>query len=364
MIHGGLLLNAKTTTNTKVGHCCLRSELFTVNNDIWNDSCYQSLREQNNKGEWNSECSTICKSLENSGYPSFRTGMNDGLDIYGKTNLSGPARIDIQFDTSCNLACRTCGPSNSTFWVKHLKENNLITESPSMVQNKNVIIKSLSTLNLENLRQVVFCGGETLMGNSYWSVARWLVENVPDAQENLLIAFQTNGTQPIDKKYYDIIEKTKLVKLHISIDGYNERFEYLRWPAKWNQTIDNIKKLRDTLPSNCMFVIEETISIFNLFYLNETESWIKENFTTNREGDAVNHTRHLATGIFSLHNCSERYVQSLKDPRLKGLIPKSHCERIDKITEMVNKIKKFDKIRNQSFAKTFPEVYKFYSDYF
>jgi hypothetical protein len=99
------------------------------------------------------------------------------------------------------------------------------------------------------------------------------------------LCFQTNGTQPIHPKNFETIEKFHLVKLHISLDGVGNRFEYLRWPANWRQVTDNILDLRKTLPGNVMFVIEETVSIFNLLYINELESWVKQNFTTNREGD-------------------------------------------------------------------------------
>jgi hypothetical protein len=86
------------------------------------------------------------------------------------------------------------------------------------------------------------------------------------------------------------------------------KFEYLRWPASWSQVTDNILNIRETVPSNVMFLVEETISIFNLAYITELDTWVKQNFTTNREGDPVNHTRHMATGIFRLDNCSNEYV--------------------------------------------------------
>ena len=76
----------------------------------------------------------------------------------------------------------------------------------------------------------------------------------------------------------------------MSLDGVGERFEYLRWPATWRQVTDNIMHIRETAPSNTMFLIEETVSIFNFYYMNELDAWAKNNFTANREGDVTHHT--------------------------------------------------------------------------
>jgi sulfatase maturation enzyme AslB (radical SAM superfamily) len=181
-----------------------------------------------------------------------------------KKDLTGPQRLDLTFDVSCNLACRTCGPESSTFWQKHLKDNNLPFATTSPISKATEMIAILKTLDLTNLEMIVFCGGETLMGDGYWQVADAIADMVPHAKEKLTISFQTNGTQSIKEKYFNIIEKFHLMKLHISLDGVGDRFNYLRWPATWEQVTDNIFNLRENLPVNVMFLIEETISIFNL----------------------------------------------------------------------------------------------------
>jgi hypothetical protein len=364
MIHGGLNLDFKSKLEIKAQHCCLRDSLFPVTNsdNIWNDKKFIPLRENNSKNIWDPGCHN-CEKLEKSGLPSFRTGMNGGLNIFGKTNLSGPARIDLMFDISCNLACRTCGPAASTFWQKHLKDHNKWHEPIFTPRNKNDVISSLEELDLSNLRQVVFCGGETLLGQEYWEVTEWLVDNVPNAKNQLTVCFQTNATQPILEKNYKIIEKAYLVKLHLSIDGIGDRFEYLRWPAKWHQVTNNIQNIRATCPSNVMFVVEETISIFNLAYLAECEQWIKENFSANREGDLVNHSRHLAFGPFSLRNCTREYVDFISRSSYKNLIDVNYQEDDQSIKQMIAEIKKIDSLRGQHFPDTFPIAAEMYHRY-
>jgi sulfatase maturation enzyme AslB (radical SAM superfamily) len=358
IIHGGLHIYFDRG-NLAVKHCCLRDDEFPVdiNTNYWKDRSFNILREQNKQNVWARGCEN-CQSLEASGQISFRSGMKQGLGISGY-ELSGPSRIDITGDISCNLACRTCGPNISTFWQKHLKIHNLWDKSVETPYND--VVLALKKLDLSNLRMVVFCGGETMLGQSYWSIAEWLADNVPNAKQQLTLCFQTNGTQSIHPRQHELIDRFHLVKLHVSLDGINERFEYLRWPAEWNQVVDNILHIRESAPSNTMFLIEETMSIFNLWYSNELSHWVKNNFTTNREGDPVDHTRHLAIGIFSLAACSQEYLSALSHSNSRHLIPQSWQENPDNINKMINEIKKFDNFRNQSFEKTFPEVAEFYA---
>ena len=149
----------------------------------------------------------------------------------------------------------------------------------------------------------------------------------------------------------------------VSLDGIAQRFEYLRWPASWNQVTENLLELRESVPSNVMFLIEETVSIFNLFYLGELDQWVVKNFATNREGDPVIHTKHLAHGIYRLDNCSARYRDAMKNSKYCLLLPDELNVNVSEIKTMLSTIDKFDQFRNQCFGDTFPEVKEFYSTY-
>lgn len=360
MIHGGLHLDFKSSVPI-AQECCLRTSMkpVDVSENFWNNKNFLPLRKLNIENQWSPGCDN-CRLLELSGQTSFRTGTNEGLGIYGKTNLTGPARIDLMFDISCNLACRTCGTHSSTYWQKHLKEHRLWDAPIFAPRKKEEVISALSKLDLSNLKMLVFCGGETLLGQEYWDVAEWLANNVPDVKENLTLCFQTNGTQPIHPKNFKIIEKFFLVKLHISLDGVGKQFEYLRWPASWNQVTENLHKLKTTVPSNVMFLVEETISIFNLATTERLEHWISDNFSTNSGGDVVNHTKHLALGVFGLHALTNEYVASLSGNK-RNVVPANFKENPYAIKAALTEIEKFDLLRNQSFKEIFPETAQHYS---
>jgi len=366
VIHGALQIDLRQThrqNGARINSCCLRNDLSPIskggNGNPWTDAVLQPLRDFNlstdafHTGCWN------CESAELSGLTSFRTGM---LEKYGyQINLSGPQRLDLMVDTNCNLACRTCGPGLSTYWQKHLKDNNLSTHIISANSSKSDdMIDILKQMDLTNLQDVVFCGGETLLGQSYWKVAEALIELAPI--DKLTLSFQTNGTIALTDRNFEIMSKFHLVKFNVSIDGVGEQFEYLRWPAKWDQLTANIQRTVEKSPVNVMFLVEETISIFNLYYQGTVDKWVQENFSTNRLGDIVNHTKHMANETYRLDMLTQEYIDAL--PVLsKNLVNPSWQEQETGIAKMINQIQQFDLIRNQDWRKTFPEVAGFYSRY-
>lgn len=366
MIHGGLNIDLKSRNNElRFNQCCLSTSILEIPQnveDIWHSEKLTEIRKINDKNVWLKECQQ-CERVENAGIKSFRQSMIEGLGL--EKNLSGPQRIDLLFDRGCNLACRTCGPPSSTLWIKHLKDAGIpVYINPQANNNAETIKKILTTLDLSNLKQIQFCGGETLLGNTYWNVAELITELVPDAHERILLGFQTNGTQPIEEKYYRIIEKFNLVKFMISIDGTHDRFEYLRWPASWNQTVDNIFNIREKAPSNVMFYIQECTSNLNLYYFNEVGNWINDNFSTNRYGDKTDHATQLAKhNYLEVNTITQEYFDVLHNTQMAKFLSVDWQENPEKIHNFIKETEKFDKLRGQDWKKTFPEVANFYSRY-
>lgn len=364
MIHNGLNINLKENDDLGHNQCCLSTtplEFVQQDQVIWNSDQLNDIRDKNNNNQWLPGC-WQCQTLEKTGIKSFRLSM---IEKFGRhPNLSGPQRIDLLFDRNCNLACRTCGPGSSTLWEKQYKEMKLPVDIVSGHDNTERIKKILQGLDLSNVGMIQFCGGETLLGNKYWEIAKWLADNIPDAKNKIELGFQTNGTQPIHSRWFDVIEKFKLVKLMISIDGVGDRFDYLRWPATWNQTVDNIMNLKQTLPGNVMFFVQECTSCLNLYHYNEVRDWVSNNFSTNREGDPVHHSTQMAIHQF-LHpsNITQEYRDALAGTPMSNIVGKNWQEDPEKIKMFIERTQALDQWRSQDWKKTFPEVAEFYRRY-
>ena len=366
MIHGGLNIDLKGQQGELTfNQCCLSTTQVTMPWDVknlWQNEKLNRNRELNDQNIWLDDC-WQCERVESAGIKSFRESMIEGLGR--EKNLPGPQRIDFLFDRSCNLACRTCNANCSTFWEKHLRDNKLPVVNFKPTDNLATIKKVLTNMDLTNLKQVQFCGGETLLGNIYWETAQIIADLVPNAKDNLLLGFQTNGTQPVPAKYYDLILKFKLVKFMISLDGTHDRFEYLRWPAKWNQVVDNIFTLREKIPGNVMFYIQECTSNLNMFYFGEVRDWIAKHFNTNREGDQTDYSTQLAVHSYlDVNVITTEYFDSIKNTKMSQFLRPGWKEDPQKIQQFISETEKLDQIRGQDWKKTFPEVANFYSRYF
>jgi hypothetical protein len=366
MIHGGLNIELKAQQGgLTFNQCCLSTTQLTVPQDVknlWQNEKLKHNRQVNNQNVWLDDC-WQCQRLENAGIKSFRESMIEGLG--SEKNLVGPQRIDLLFDRSCNLACRTCGAHASTFWEKHLRDNNLPVIKFKPTDNLATIKEVLTNLDLSNLKQVQFCGGETLLGTTYWDTAQLIADLVPNAKDTLLLGFQTNATQPVPAKYYDLIEKFKLVKFMISLDGTHDRFEYLRWPANWNQVVDNIFTIREKIPGNVMFYIQECTSNLNMLYFGEVKNWVAKHFNTNRFGDQTDYSTQLAVHSYlDVNVITTEYFDSIKNTEMSQFLRPGWQENPVRIQEFIAKTEQFDQLRSQDWKKTFPEAAAFYSRYF
>jgi hypothetical protein len=138
----------------------------------------------------------------------------------------------------------------------------------------------------------------------------------------------------------------------------------LRWPADWNQVANNSLELRQSLPSNVMFMVQETISCLNLFYFDEVSTWVSKNFNSNREGDVVNYSAQLASHEYlDVRHITQEYANALAGTKQIHTIGDNWKENPKAIKRFITQTEKFDALRGQDWKKTFPDIVDFYSRY-
>lgn len=330
-------------------NCCLHQTDFKLNYED-NILHNENFKNRQKTKQWLEDCNN-CYQLEQFNNKSPRLGL---LERFGVEN-TGIVKLDLMYSNNCNLACRTCGPMVSSLWEKQLGKKFFPIIAEKDFHNK--IKTYLDSIDLSNVSDITFSGGETMLGHGYYKMIEYLAERLDT--KKCIITFQTNGTQPWLEKYRSLLEKFHLIKLNISVDGMCNRFEYLRWPARWDDWILNVNHLIDDAPHNVMINFEETISIFNLYYLNESDEFFLNNFQTNKYGDKCNFSRHLAAGVFSLSALNTEYVNSLPH-KSKNLVPKQFVESESRIQQALYEIRHIDRLRGQNFTDYFPELGNFY----
>jgi hypothetical protein len=166
------------------------------------------------------------------------------------------------------------------------------------------------------------------------------------------LRYNTNGSI-YPKQLIEYFDKFRQVEITLSIDDTGSRFEYNRYPLKWNDISDNLLQLIDLEKNNAKIklTINYTISVFTFLYAQQFEEYSQQLGVTNLNWNMLH--KPLLYSIKSL-------PMALKDKIPKSnifykLIATDPLEDWDK--QFFNKINQLDDRRGTNFNKTFPELY-------
>jgi organic radical activating enzyme len=226
-----------------------------------------------------------CWNLEDVGIKSDRLIKNETLDFYfdrnlqslfeeSKNNKNSVVNYKIDGSNLCNATCVTCNSYFSSSWAR-LEEKNQYQSKKTW---KFTAEQSDQLINYATAKHISFRGGESLLITRHFEILKKLLEN---NNNNCGISFVTNGSVKLNKYQKNIISKFKHVNFCFSIDGVGPVFEYLRFPLKWDDLLENIAYCRD---NNIMASASYTLNNLNILYHDQTVDWFQKNnlnFITN-----------------------------------------------------------------------------------
>jgi len=186
-----------------------------------------------------------------------------------------PTKVAIFTGITCNLACTLCGPGASSKWRSELGMGKFSQDEYTLEPGE--IITEVEDYDFSKLEHVTFGGGEPLLNKSSLEIFRALDSNVD-------ILFHSNGTVLPSQEYLDQFARFDQFLLVFSIDDIEEQFELLRWPAKWNEVVDNILWMKEHCPQNVRFAFNTVVSRLNEPTHTRVQDWIDLNISTNRAG--------------------------------------------------------------------------------
>ena len=267
--------------------------------------------------------------------------------------------ISLAFGNLCNLACRICKPANSSKWSAEMKKIDG-KEYPIHEWFHDPQIMSDIWEHTQEAVHFDIPGGEPLLVDiqEHFDLLKKFKED--GSAKNISLHYTTNGTNYPKDKHLEIWKAFREIDIQISIDDIKERFEYNRWPAKWDMVYDNIKKfqrLKDQ-EKNIKLSISFTVSAFTILYADEFYSWCLA------EGLPEPWMGRLHSPIY--YRCSVFPADTKKQIKEK-LITSKHFEvkklakylETDESTHFEN-FKKWiallDSKRDQNFNRTFSEL--------
>jgi MoaA/NifB/PqqE/SkfB family radical SAM enzyme len=284
-----------------------------------------------------------------------------------------PVHIDIKFGNLCNLKCRICSSINSNAWVT--EEIALYGKADSnttsaWIEPESPIWNDLEQM-IPTLETLYLSGGEPLLLKHHWKFLDKCFEM--QRSDQIEIRYITNGTISVTDTQLETWSKFKKIRLLVSIDDIEERFEYQRYPAKWNTVKENLLKFKEI--QNIEIGIVCSVSIFNVYYLPEL---IKECYSLGipQSDIYMNFVRKPVEFDASLLTISQKqmiidHLQQCDDALVTQVI--SYLKTSSEITsdEFLGKmrdndltidnyrlsiISKSDQYRNQNFKDYFPEM--------
>ena len=400
-------IHMATLTDGRTPLCCIADQ-DTNNNlnnntikEIWNSREYKFARKKLLKGERIKSCMT-CFNEEDNGVASHRMTENKiwrnvlGKDYIEKltnsTTSTGyldnpPITLDLRLGNTCNSQCIMCRPQDSSKWVS--LGNKLLEEFDEGYLRQEWKHKSnLNLLDFEwyknkefwnelyelipNIQHIIFGGGEPLYIEEHYNFIDKVIEM--GESQHISLRYHTNGTI-MNKDLIIKWKKFNSVEVMLSIDAYSTRNDYIRYPSKWKSVCETMKLLEES-PDNVFPKINTTVSLLNVFYLNEFAHWmIEQNFkkiskdghngiffpsilhypeylsVTALRGDMKNRVVEELSKFFELKEY--KYTISKFKQIINFMNSKDNSKLLVETKKYLNKL---DEIRNTSYKETFKDL--------
>lgn len=342
--------------------------------DAWRSPTRLEIKEALAKGVQHENC-VDCWTKEAAGFPSMRQIHNENLqDIVPLTDQ--PRVLILKPGNVCNLGCRHCDSRVSSGWYRddhainhssqsyeqYLKRFN-VTRNSYVDENPNwEIINKWS----KNIMHWDLYGAEPLLVKPVLDALQEAIKN--NSANEQTIHINTNGTVWRDE-FVDLFKQFKLVNLDISVDGIHEQFEYLRYPAKFSEVIDNILKYKQLSKTyqNIKLSATVTVSIYNVLYLDRILKYFNDlqitcSFNLLHNPEHLNIRALPEPAKFQVKNhLLKKFNHPLKRPIMEFIeLPLDNAGLIKEFFSVTNNV---DRERNEIFADTFPEMYELIKQY-
>ncbi len=351
-------------------------------NDIGATKFMKKLKADMLAGVKNSSCDRCWLNEPN----SFRNNENRRFaktfqTIIAAENLEIDMPLEylaIDVGNQCNLACRMCAPHSSSLIAKEWSIKPLpgkdtfenLRPVPAAHLMKNDFFVKMLEQRGSTLTHLYIFGGEPFLGDEFHMM---LLEKLVDLgyAKNIRISYTSNGTTTNLEKFLKLWSHFKGIGVQVSADGFEEAYEYIRWPMSWEKFTRNFKELRrissENIISNFDITIASTVQALTISSLDNLLNYLKHEsnlFMSTVTLIPVNDPKIMSLAsvpdwamneIMSRWTCEEKRVQ------VENIFKSFAAE--DK-KESFTKFKEYmlwqDDFRSQSLFKTHPYMESWY----
>ena len=186
---------------------------------------------------------------------------NDWLAKFGEPDIENPKLefVDVRYDPTCNLKCKTCGPHDSTLWQKEKGIKIAVNN-----QNKDY----LNNIDKKMLKKVYLAGGEPTYIKGYLEFLEELYAVNPDCE----VIVNTN-LKKLPEAWKNIIKKFKNLTVVCSCDAIGTLGTYMRYPLGWEEFEENVKFVSENANFLQFNLVASNLTVHKLY---ETCTWMKQ----------------------------------------------------------------------------------------
>lgn len=232
--------------------CCkTRWSPIKVGEDMFNSSQLQERREAHLTGKRHDSCK-YCWDMEDQNVMSFRA---DDLKVRPYTTTTskeyGKSIIEIKVSNICNMACRYCGPKNSTIWAERMHDEHFskvgINHFKRNEDREELLAQLYKWLDseLDNATSVIITGGEPSISPQFYD----LVEKLDFKNSKIIINSSLNIPEAYINKFEAALIKLAVkntVMIRVSLDGVGDQNDWQRQGADWDLIRKNYIRLGKT----------------------------------------------------------------------------------------------------------------------
>jgi pyruvate-formate lyase-activating enzyme len=245
--------------------------------------------------------------------------------------------LDLFFSNTCNLGCFMCHKTVSTYVAAERKAVGLSSTPVEVHDNTDIALETID--RLPNLESVSFIGGEFFVFKKNIK----LLDKIIERQLECRIVTNASVVTPV---LLERLKQIPKIELTISMDGVNDAYSFMRYPATWENFADNVSMLKKHVPHatiNFNFVLQ----VLNINNLYDTFDW------ANRKMIPIHVAALVATDQGELgwtilkENEKSNIVKYLQDNKSKYRITKQQTEIIDSYISGIQKAE-FDQTHRDS----------------
>jgi len=272
---------------------------FHINNtsldNVWNSNRVKQTRLKMMNSEIVPEC-VKCVEQESRGYASMRSTDNKE-HFFSQTTSDGsvslkPTTMELHYGNVCNLKCRMCSQNYSNQIGKELLEigqedknfiewvvkesgnvnnwTNSLSVEYSWFQNTKTKNK-LNEFISKNIETLTVIGGEPTIIPEFYDLFEYCEKQDTLKNKHFTIVTNLTNTNP---KMVQWLPKLKSWTIWASIDGLNERTEYIRYPSNFNKVEENLKFYQSLVQEDKGFImLSPAIQLLNIDQLDELLEW-------------------------------------------------------------------------------------------